>query len=366
MNIYDFRLKEVRKKMEKRKLDAIVLFPSSNLYYMSGFKTFPEGRLLLAVIPTEGEPFFVAPKLYESQLKKDAYFDEMILWKDEQDPYQVLRETMVKKGISKGTIAVDDTMWAEQLLHTGEVLPAINFEPLGDMLNSLRLIKSEDEINKIAKSSDIVDEVIEEMKKTIKPGMTEIEVAALMEYEMRKRGSEGTSFDTIVGSGLNGALPHYNAGQRNIESGEFVVLDFGATYEGYCSDTTRTLCIGEASEKMKEVYNIVKGAQEIGIRTVKPGIKAKEIDIAVRNHIEEKGYGEYFTHRTGHGLGMEVHEEPYISSIGETVLEPGMVFSIEPGIYLEGEFGVRIEDIVVVTEEGCRRFNNTSKELICI
>lgn len=366
MNIYDFRLKEVRKKMEQREVDAIVLFPSSNLYYMSGFKTFPEGRLLLTIIPIEGEPFFFAPKLYESQLKKDACFDEMILWNDEENPYERLKQVMTERGLSNGTMAVDDTMWAEQLLHMGEMLPNLEFQPLGDMLNSLRLIKSKDEIKKIAKASEIVDEVIEEMKRTIKDGMTEIEVAALMEYEMRKRGSEGPSFDTIVGAGLNGALPHYNAGKKKIESGEFVVLDFGATYEGYCSDTTRTLCVGEPSEKMAEVYNIVKEAQEIGVQTVKPGIKAKEIDNAVRKYIEEKGYGEYFTHRTGHGLGMEVHEEPYISGIGETVLEPGMVFSIEPGIYLEGEFGVRIEDIIVVTDDGCRRFNNTSRGLVSI
>ncbi|MTI47388.1 M24 family metallopeptidase [Sporosalibacterium faouarense] len=366
MNIYKFRLDYVREKMKKEDIDGIVLFPSSNLYYMTGFKTFPEGRLLLAVLPVEGEPFFVAPKLYESQIKKDSYYQEMILWKDEENPYEVLKNTMEEKGIDKSKLAVDDTMWAEQLLHMAEVLPEQEFVPLGNMLNGLRLIKSQEEIEKIQKSSDIVDGVIEELKKYIKPGMTEIEVAAFMEFEMRKRGSEGPSFDTIVGSGINGALPHYNAGQKKIESGEFVVLDFGATYEGYCSDTTRTLAVGEPSEKMKEVYNIVKEAQELGVKTARPGIKAKEVDKAVRNYIEEKGYGEYFTHRTGHGLGLQVHEDPYISGVSEIVLETGMVFSIEPGIYLEGEFGVRIEDIVVVTEDGCERFNKTSKELTII
>ena len=140
--------------------------------------------------------------------------------------------------------------------------------------------------------------------------------------------------------------------------------DFGATYKGYCSDTTRTLAIGKPSQKMKEVYNIVKEAQDIGVRTVRSGIIASEVDKAVRKHITDCGYGEYFTHRTGHGLGLEVHEEPYISGISDTILEVGMVFSIEPGIYIEGEFGVRIEDIVVVTEEGCERMNNSSRELL--
>lgn len=366
MDKFQSRLEQVKEKMKTKDIKAMMLFPSSNLYYMTGFKTFPEGRLLLAIIPVEGNPFFVAPKLYESQLRKDAWFKDMTLWKDEENPYEILRDTMIEKGIASGKIAVDDTMWAEQLLHIGDSLPNLSFEPMGDMLNTLKLIKSQDEVEKISKSSRIVDEVIEEVKKVIKSGMTEIEVAAFMEYEMRKRGSEGPSFDTIVGSGINGALPHYNAGQRKIQAGEFVVLDFGATYEGYCSDTTRTICIGEPSEKMKEVYNIVKEAQEIGVQTVKPGIKAKEVDEAVRKYIEEKGYGEYFTHRTGHGLGLQVHEDPYISGVSEVVLKPGMVFSIEPGIYLEGEFGVRIEDIVVVTEDGCMRFNNTTRELTVI
>lgn len=366
MNVYKFRLDQIKDKMQGKDLDAIMLFPSSNLHYMTGFKTFPGERLLLAIMPLEGDPFFVAPKLYESQLRKDACIKEMILWKDEENPYEILKKALEERNLADSRVAVDDTMWAEQLLHISQNITKLSFTPIGELMNSIRLAKSQIEIDMIKKSSSIVDGVVEEMKKAIKPGMTEIEVAALMEYEMRKSGSEGPAFETIVGSGPNSAIPHYNAGEREIKSGEFVVLDFGATYKGYCSDTTRTLCVGEPTDKMREIYNIVKEAQEIGVKTVKPGIKAKEVDDAVRSYIEEKGYGEYFTHRTGHGLGLQVHEEPYISGISETVLEPGMVFSIEPGIYIEGEFGVRIEDIVVVTEDGCERMNKTSKELTII
>lgn len=366
MNTYENRIKETIANMKKNNLDAIILFPSPNLYYLTGFKTFPEGRLLLCVISANEKPFFIAPKLYESQIKKQSFIKEMILWGDEEDPYNILENVINERNLKYNNIAVDDIMWAEQLLKIEDIFNNANFTAIGNLLNDIRLLKSEDEIEKLQGASKIVDEVIEAVKASVKAGMTEIEIAALIEYEMRKRGSEGPSFETIVGSGPNSALPHYNAGERIVEDGDFTVLDFGGTYEGYCSDTTRTICIGNASDKMKEVYNIVKEAQEIGVKTVKPGIKASEIDNAVRKHIEDNGYGKYFTHRTGHGIGLQVHEEPYISSIGNTILKPGMVFSIEPGIYIEDEFGVRIEDLVVVTENGCMRLNNTSRELTIV
>lgn len=366
MDIYKSRLDIVKKKMKERGIDGLFLFPSSNQYYLTGFRTFPGERLLLTIIPVEGEPFFIAPMLYVSQVEKESWIKDIITWGDEDKPYELLRRIMEQRGLNRGSFSVDDNMYAVQLLSIIKALPQIQFLPMGDLLGSLRLSKSPEEVDKIREAGRIVDEVVEEVRKGAKPGMTEIEIAALMEFEMRKRGSEGPSFETIVGSGPNSALPHYNAGERRVNSGEFMVLDFGATYKGYCSDTTRTLCMGEPTAKMREVYNVVKEAQEIGVRTVKPGIKAKEVDEAVRKYITDKGYGEYFTHRTGHGLGLEIHEEPYISGISETVLKPGMVFSIEPGIYINGEFGVRIEDIVVVTEDGCERLNNYPRELTVI
>lgn len=366
MNIYESRLRTIRERMKEKKIDGMILFPSSNQYYITGFRTFPGERLLLTIIPVEGEPFFIAPMLYESQVKKESWIKDIIAWTDDNKPYEILKRAMEQRGMNKGRFAVDDNMYAVQLLSMINALPEIEFLPMGDLLGNLRLSKSLEEIDKIRTAGKIVDEVVEEVRKNARPGMTEIEIAAMMEFEMRKRGSEGPSFETIVGSGPNSALPHYNAGERRVNQGEFIVLDFGAIYKGYCSDTTRTLCMGEPTDKMREVYNVVKEAQETGVRTVKPGIKAGEVDKAVRRHITDKGYGEYFTHRTGHGLGLEIHEEPYISGISESILKPGMVFSIEPGIYIEGEFGVRIEDIVVVTEDGCERLNNYTRELTVI
>lgn len=356
------RLERLIKKMSDNNLDAIILFPSSNMHYITGFKTHSSERLLICII-TKEKSVFIAPKLYESQIKKESFISDVITWNDGDDPYEIFRKFILENKLNIKKVAVDDTLYAVQLLNLMKAKEELNFIPLGDIIYDLRLIKDEDEIGKIRKASMIVDETLEVVKRNLKLGMTEIEIAALLEYEMRKKGSEGPSFETIVGSGPNSSLPHYNAGKRRIEEGDFIVLDFGAKYKGYCSDTTRTICIGYANQKMKEIYNIVKDAQEIGVKAVRPGIKAYEIDNAVRDFIEKKGYGKYFTHRTGHGLGIDVHEEPYISITSETVLKPGMVFSIEPGIYLDNEFGVRIEDIVVVTENGCERLNNHTREL---
>ncbi len=366
MDIYKSRLNVIKDRMKEKNIDGMILFPSSNQYYVTGFRTFPGERLLLTIIPLKGEPFFISPMLYESQVRKESWTRDIVLWTDENKPYEIFKKAMEQRGLNSGRFAVDDNLYAVQLLSMINAMPEIEFVAMGDLLGCLRIAKSADEIDKIRQAGKIVDEVVEEVRKNAKPGMTEIEIAALMEFEMRKRGSEGPSFETIVGSGPNSALPHYNAGERRVNPGEFMVLDFGAIYKGYCSDTTRTLCMGEPTDKMREVYNVVKEAQEIGVRTVRPGIKAKEVDAAVRKHISDKGYGEYFTHRTGHGLGLEIHEEPYISGISESILKPGMVFSIEPGVYINGEFGVRIEDIVVVTEDGWERLNNYSRELTVI
>lgn len=366
MDVYSARIDLLKKRLNDEKLDGVILFPSPNQYYLTGFKTFPGERLLLTIITKSGEAFFISPKLYEGQVKSQSSIEEIYAWNDEENPYLLLSEIMKKKGLDKGTFAVDDTMWSAQLLSIIDVLPHVRFVTMGSIISSMRLKKSEDEIKNMQIAGKIADDVFMAVKEYVKPGMTETEIAAFMEYEMRKKGADGPSFETIVGSGANSALPHYSPGDKKIANGEFIVLDFGAIYKGYCSDTTRTLCVGEPTEKMLEVHNIVREAQKIGVEAVKPGIKAKEVDIAVRKYIESKGYGKYFTHRTGHGIGLEVHEQPFISGIGEMILEPGMAFSIEPGIYIEGEFGVRIEDIVVVTNEGSIRMNNSPRELIKI
>ena len=236
--------------------------------------------------------------------------------------------------------------------------------PLSGLVEKIRLIKTEEEITIIKAACRIADEAFEHIVTYIKPGMTELEVSNELEFFMRKLGATSSSFDTIVASGVSSALPHGVATDKVIEIGDFVTLDFGAVYNGYISDTTRTLAVGEPSEKLKEIYQVVLDAQLLALEKVKPGMTGKEADAIARDYIASKGYGEAFGHSLGHGIGLEVHEGPGLSFRSDIVLEPGMVITIEPGIYLPNIGGVRIEDDALVTENGLRKANAFNKRII--
>jgi Xaa-Pro dipeptidase len=255
-------------------------------------------------------------------------------------------------------------MWFVGFDKLFSTLKGVKYVHAGEIIGELRQCKTAAEAEKMRKASRIADKALSNIQNRIKAGMTETQVRDMLEAEMKDLGAQGTSFPTIIGSGPNSALPHYGAGDRVLKDGDAVVMDFGCIAEDYCSDTTRTFVIGKASDKFRQVYEILKQAQGLAIEAVRPGVMAKEVDFAARKYITDHGYGEYFIHRTGHGAGLEVHEMPYITDSSEVILKPGMVFSIEPGIYLEGEFGIRIEDLVMVTENGVEVLNSFTKELI--
>ena len=228
------------------------------------------------------------------------------------------------------------------------------------------MIKDDFEIKQIQKAADIVDETYEHILKWVKPGMTENEVNNEMEMFMRSKGATCSSFDTIVASGHRGALPHGVASNKVIEEGDMITLDFGALYEGYVSDITRTFAIGEPKEEMKKIYNIVLESQLAALEQIKPGMTGKEADSIARDIISSYGYGEQFGHSLGHGIGLEVHEGPALSQKSDIVLEENMCVTLEPGIYVEGLGGVRIEDDVLVTKNGLQRFTKSTKDLIIL
>lgn len=350
--------------MEKNGVKAIVLSPAMNMLYTTGFNTFPGERLLVSILDEKGEVIFVAPRMYEQEIKEKGVFDRIIAWDDSQDPREILDLICREKGYSDSVIAVEDTMWFNAFEKLHGAFRGSSFIKASGLIGELRKYKGVDEAEKMRESSRLAEKALGLVIPRIKAGMKEIEVREMLETEMKKQGLSGPSFETIIGSGPNSALPHYTAGERVLKAGDSIVIDFGGLYQGYCSDMTRTVLLGKAGEEYRRVYEAVKGGQLKAIEAVKPGMKAYEIDAAARNYIAEKGYGDYFIHRTGHGIGMEVHEEPYISNISDTVLQPGMVFSIEPGVYLPGKFGVRIEDLVMVTETGVEVLNKFSKELI--
>ena len=228
----------------------------------------------------------------------------------------------------------------------------------------MRAVKEPWELERIRRAEAIGDAAFARVLPLLKPGLTELEVAAELEYQMKLLGAEGLSFDTIVASGLNSSMPHAVPGEKKLEAGDFVTMDFGCRYQGYCSDMTRTVVLGKAGQRQKEIYETVRKAQEAALLVIRAGIRGKEADRAAREVIGEAGYGAFFGHSLGHSLGLFIHEQPSLSPSSEKILLPGMVETVEPGIYVPGFGGVRIEDLVLVTETGCENLTSSPKEMI--
>mgnify|MGYP000761812321 CR=1 FL=1 len=240
----------------------------------------------------------------------------------------------------------------------------LEFQNIDSALRQMRMIKSDEEIHYIEKAEEIGDLAFEQILKELKVGLTEKEVAARLEFYMKSLGADGLSFDTIAASGIHSAMPHAVPTDKRLEEGDFLTLDFGCRYHGYCSDMTRTVVIGKADEKQKRLYYLVLEAQELVLQKVRPGMTGREVDAIARNFIHKAGYGNHFGHGLGHSVGLEIHESPSFSKREDRRIEPGMVITVEPGIYIEGFGGVRIEDVICMTESGCRNLTHSPKDLI--
>jgi Xaa-Pro dipeptidase len=345
-----------------------LISPSANFYYLTGLNPLSTlERLFLLIVPVGGEPVILAPKLYEEEVKA-SWIKNSVFWEDKDDPYKILKEILDSVTFSNKNKKwlVEDTMLISFFLKIQKITDNFEFEQLSNAVSRLRIIKSEKEIEFHKKAADIVDKVFYEIIKEGIEGKTEKEVAARIEYLIKSFGADGIAFDPIVASGPNGANPHHTPSDRVIRENDLVILDYGAKYKGYCSDITRTVAVGEVPGEAKRVYEVVREAQQASIEAAKEGVKAKEVDLTARNVIERHGYGEYFIHRTGHGLGLEVHEEPYIAPISEISLKEGMIFTVEPGIYLPGKFGVRIENDVVMRNGKGEKLTNAEMRLIVL
>ncbi len=362
MTPFERRTRACQSRLSDGAGDAVVLFPSHNLFYASGFDESPAERHLVLFVPDDGEPVFLVPELYGEQVREESWVERVETWVDDEDPVDYLARIVDRLGLEDGHVLVDDTMWATFTQDLRTVLPNATFGLASDVFGPLRRRKDDAELDALREAGRIADQVVDEIRElgVDAVGTTENELAAEIERRLVAAGGEGTSFEPLVGSGPNGAKPHHSHGERTIEAGEPVVLDFGTRFDGYVSDQTRTFVFGDdPDEHVREVHDIVREAQQAGVDAVQPGATTGDVDEATRAVIEDAGYGEEFIHRTGHGVGLDVHEEPYIVAGSDVELEPGMVFSVEPGIYLPGEFGVRIEDLVAVTEGGCERLNDS-------
>ncbi|GAA0623261.1 aminopeptidase P family protein [Streptomyces crystallinus] len=344
-------------------LAGLLVAPGPDLVYLTGYQPVLTERLTMLVLAAGQEPVLVVPKLEAPDAEHAAGAAALTLrdWTDGTDPYGVTAPLLDVAG----RFGVSDNAWAMHLLGLQEKLPGTSYVALTQALPMLRAVKDAHELARLEAAGAAADEAYGEILKVPFAGRGETEVAADLASLLLQFGHSQVDF-TVVGSGPNGANPHHEAGERTIEHGDMVVLDFGGLKHGYGSDTTRTVHVGEPTAEEQRVHDVVRAAQRAGCEAVRPGAACQDVDRAARAVIEEAGYGEYFIHRTGHGIGVTTHEPPYMIEGEEQPLVPGMCFSVEPGIYLPGRFGVRIEDIVTVTENGGRSFNNTAREMAIV
>ena len=365
MTDYTARMRRAARDAQEAGLSGLVITPGPDLVYFCGYQpTAVTERLTALLIEPDAEPTMVVPRLEVPEAKAAAGSSvELVDWTDGTDPYSVFGAMLHPAG---GAYGISDNAWAMHLLGLLNAKPDTRYEALTAAMPMLRAVKDSDELRRLSAAADAADETFQEILHIRFAGRKETAVAADLAEGLRRHGHSQVDF-TVVGSGPNGANPHHEAGDRVIAEGDTVVLDFGGLMGGYGSDTTRTVYVGqEPPDEVRKVHDVVRRAQQAAFEAVRPGIACQEIDRVARKVIDDAGYGEYFIHRTGHGIGLTTHEPPYMVE-GETqVLVPGMCFSIEPGVYLPGKFGVRIEDIVTVLDDGGLRLNNTSRELATV
>lgn len=348
---YEQRLDELTIYLKKEKVDIAMITYPPNVFYYTGFNTNPHERFLALIIDTRSNQyFFFVPELDAEIAKNDSIIETIVPISDAQDPFDIVNKTINTDlaifGLEKKAVTFF------RLEELEKIITNATFYDIQPKINLQRMKKSEKEIHSSQKAVDIIERVMKEGIKKVKIGMKEVEFIAELEFLMRKFGADAPAFSTLVLSGEKSALPHGSPDERTFQKGDFLLIDMGVLKNGYCSDITRTFIIGEASEKQKEIYNIVLASNEAGINAIRAGREMKKFDIAARNVIQGAGYGDYFHNRVGHGLGIEVHEEPSVHMTNESIAKSGLLFTIEPGIYIPGYGGVRIEDEVYINKEG--------------
>lgn len=372
------RLARARKAAAERGVAALLITPGADLRYLTGYQAMPLERLTCLVLPAEADPVLVVP-LLEQPAGLASPVAELGLavrpWVETDDPFALVGQLLAAAGAASPgpgpgpgggpRLAVSNRMWAEQVLRIRAAVPTAELGLAAEVLRELRLHKSTEEVAALRRAGAAIDAVHARMGEWLRPGRTEAAVGRDIAEAIVAAGHALASF-TIVGSGPNGASPHHHLSDRVIEAGDPVVVDIGGVMpDGYCSDSTRTYVVGgEPTDEFAAYYEVLRQAQEASVAAVRPGVPAEQVDAAAREPIAAAGYGEFFLHRTGHGIGLEEHEEPWIVAGNAEPLAPGMAFSVEPGIYLAGRHGARIEDIVVCTETGVERLNLTPRELV--
>lgn len=338
--------------------DAILISDGASIRYFSGFRG-ATGYLYI----TEKRRVLATDSRYTTMAREEAPDYEVMELASGQTYGNLLNQLMEQDGVENAAFENQSMLYGTYKKLQEACAGRLKTE-LDSRLARARSVKTGEEIARLARAEAIGDEAFSHILGVLKTGMTELQVAAELEYYMKTHGAEDISFETIVASGTNSAMPHAMPSNKKIERGDFVTMDFGCRCDGYCSDMTRTVVMGKASDKQREIYRIVLEAQRAGLEACRAGVRGCDVDKAARDVITEAGYGPYFGHSLGHSVGLYIHEDPGLSAFCQTVLEPGMIETVEPGIYLPGFGGVRIEDMVAVTEGKCRNLTSSPKELI--
>jgi len=348
-------------------VDALVIGPGTALRYLTGYDAMVSERLTALVLPASGTPFLLVPELERTGAARSPAVLaglELLTWAESQDPTAVVaRRLATTPAGAQRTVAVDDAMQARQVLRLAAAMPGTRQVLAGTVLDPIRVVKAPGELAELRAAGAAIDRVHARVGEWLRAGRTERAVGTDLVAAIAEEHAE-VDF-VIVGSGPNGASPHHSLSDRVIRSGDPVVVDIGGVLaSGYRSDCTRTYVVGEPDPEFVALYDVLQAAQRTGVAAVRPGVSAGSVDVATRTPIEAAGYGDSFTHRTGHGIGLDGHEPPWVLAGDPTALEPGMAFSVEPGIYLAGRFGARIEDIVLVTDEGVEPVNTGTHDLV--
>ena len=352
------RIKKLRSKLEEKELDALLINNAQNRQYLTGF-TGTAGVVLI----TKTTAQLITDFRYTEQAEEEAVDYEII--KQGDNKLETINQLLKEEEITKLGIEAEEISYQQYLQYQDKL--DVELVATTDLVKSLRKVKDETEVDKISQAVKITDNAFEEIQEQLEVGAIEREIALEIEFAQKKQGATKNAFDFIVASGKRGAMPHGVASDKEIEAGDLVTMDFGCVYQGYHSDMTRTVIVGDdPTAKQEKIYNIVLEAQETAIEAIEPGKTGAEIDKVARDIIEEAGYGANFGHGLGHSVGLEIHENPRLSRKDETVLKPGMVVTVEPGIYIPDWGGIRIEDIVVVTDDGCQILTESPKELLVL
>jgi Xaa-Pro aminopeptidase len=359
------RLDRARAATAAAGLDALLVSPGPDLRYLTGYDAIPLERLTLLVLPVEGDPVLIAPFL-EVAAALASPVGELGLtvrdWHETDNPYDLVGELVG----TADEVAVDDHMWAVKALNIVDALPLTVVRAAGPVLGGLRAIKDAAEVEALVRAGAAIDSVHAQVAGLLRPGRTEREVGRDIAELILAAGHVSVDF-VIVGSVPNGASPHHELSDRVLQANEPVVVDIGGTMpDGYCSDSTRTYAVGDVGDEYRGYYATLQAAQAAGVAAAQVGITCADVDSITRKVMVDGGIGEYFIHRTGHGIGLETHEDPYIVETNATPMEVGMAYSVEPGFYLSGRFGARIEDIVVLTDDGPKSVNHSPHELVVV